>query len=164
MLNIDLGNVAVRFQEHRLSALVMICDFQALSAIKILEEGRDIYATLRIRTTHLPAVARGLQSWCDTSMNALVENCGAISQSASPSRNRTLVVDTSSGECGYIATMGALAVRTLGFSHMTSPDLTSDQRRHALHAGGRYRPVHAPGRREALQALICAYAEGGISS
>ena len=47
---------------------------------------------------------------CDTSLNALVDACDAIKQSASASRNRVFVVETQGGKCGYIATMGALAV------------------------------------------------------
>ncbi len=46
----------------------------------------------------------------DTSLNALVDACDAIKQSASASRNRVFVVETQGGNCGYIATMGALAV------------------------------------------------------
>ncbi|KAG6875931.1 hypothetical protein C0993_006766 [Termitomyces sp. T159_Od127] len=45
----------------------------------------------------------------DTSLNALVDACDAIKQSASASRNRVFVVETQGGKCGYIATMGALA-------------------------------------------------------
>jgi 6-phosphofructokinase 1 len=39
-----------------------------------------------------------------------VDACDAIKQSASASRNRVFVVETQGGKCGYIATMGALAV------------------------------------------------------
>jgi 6-phosphofructokinase 1 len=46
----------------------------------------------------------------DTSLNALVEACDAIKQSASASRNRVFVVETQGGMSGYIATLGALAV------------------------------------------------------
>jgi len=43
-------------------------------------------------------------------LNALVDACDAIKQSASGSRNRVFVVDTQGGQSGYIATLGALAV------------------------------------------------------
>jgi 6-phosphofructokinase 1 len=46
----------------------------------------------------------------DTSLNALVDACDAIKQSASASRNRVFVVETQGGMSGYIATLGALAV------------------------------------------------------
>jgi 6-phosphofructokinase 1 len=46
----------------------------------------------------------------DTSLNALVEACDAIKQSAAASRNRVFVVETQGGQSGYIATLGALAV------------------------------------------------------
>ncbi len=45
----------------------------------------------------------------DTSLNALVDACDAIKQSASASRNRVFVVETQGGKSGYIAVMGALA-------------------------------------------------------
>lgn len=45
----------------------------------------------------------------DTSLNALVQACDAVKQSASASRNRVFVVETQGGKCGYIAVMGALA-------------------------------------------------------
>jgi len=38
-----------------------------------------------------------------------VDACDAIKQSASASRNRVFVVETQGGNCGYIATLGALA-------------------------------------------------------
>jgi 6-phosphofructokinase 1 len=46
----------------------------------------------------------------DTSLNALVEACDAIKQSAAASRNRVFVVETQGGQSGYIATLGGLAV------------------------------------------------------
>ena len=49
----------------------------------------------------------------DTSLNALVDACDAIKQSASASRNRVFVVEVQGGKCGYLATMGALAVSFL---------------------------------------------------
>lgn len=47
----------------------------------------------------------------DTSINVVVEACDAIRQSASASRSRVFVIETQGGECGYLAVVGALAVR-----------------------------------------------------
>jgi 6-phosphofructokinase 1 len=66
----------------------------------------------------------------DTSLNALVDACDAIKQSASASRNRVFVVETQGGNCGYIATVGGLAVstfacfvkRVMGFADHQSQD------------------------------------------
>ncbi len=65
---------------------------------------------------HLPATLSNNVPLTDfslgsgTSLNALVDACDAIKQSASGSRNRVFVVDTQGGQSGYIATLGALAV------------------------------------------------------
>ncbi|KAG2135444.1 phosphofructokinase domain-containing protein [Suillus clintonianus] len=45
----------------------------------------------------------------DTSLNALVDACDSIKQSASASRNRVFVAETQGGQCGYLATMGVMA-------------------------------------------------------
>jgi 6-phosphofructokinase 1 len=133
--DIDLGGIAAKFQEHRLNALIMIGGFEAFSALKILEEGRKIYPAFRIPLAHLPATISNnvplteFSLGCDTSMNALVEACDAIKQSASASRNRVFVVETQGGSCGYIATMGALAVRHPCFSRTArTPELNCGHR------------------------------------
>ncbi|KAF7312296.1 ATP-dependent 6-phosphofructokinase [Mycena indigotica] len=112
----DLGAVASKFQQHSLHALLMIGGFEAFTALQILEEGRKHYPAFHIPMVHLPATISNnvpmteYSLGSDTSLNALVEACDAIKQSASASRNRVFVVETQGGKCGYIATMGALAV------------------------------------------------------
>ncbi|GAW07409.1 6-phosphofructokinase [Lentinula edodes] len=59
----------------------------------------------------------------DTSLNALVDACDAIKQSASASRNRVFVVETQGGKCGYLATVGALAT---GASLVYTPEQGMD--------------------------------------
>ncbi|KAG5651348.1 hypothetical protein H0H81_009011 [Sphagnurus paluster] len=113
--SIDLGAVAAKFQEFNIQALMMIGGFEAFNALLILEAGRKHYPAFHIPMVHLPATIsnnvpmteHSLGS--DTSLNALVDACDAIKQSASASRNRVFVVETQGGKCGYIATMGALA-------------------------------------------------------
>ncbi|KAJ7227155.1 phosphofructokinase domain-containing protein [Mycena pura] len=114
--SIDLGAVAAKFQEHSLNALMMIGGFEAFTALQIMEEGRKHYPAFHIPMVHLPATISNnvpmteYSLGSDTSLNALVDACDAIKQSASASRNRVFVVETQGGQCGYIATMGALAV------------------------------------------------------
>ncbi|KAJ3484473.1 hypothetical protein NLJ89_g11977 [Agrocybe chaxingu] len=94
----------------------MIGGFEAFNALMILEEGRKYYPAFHIPMTHLPATISNnvpmteYSLGSDTSLNALVDACDAIKQSASASRDRVFVVETQGGKCGYIATMGALAV------------------------------------------------------
>ncbi|KAJ7903526.1 phosphofructokinase domain-containing protein [Mycena olivaceomarginata] len=114
--SIDLGAIAAKFQEHNFHALLMIGGFETFSALQIMEEGRKHYPAFHIPMVHLPATISNnvpmteYSLGSDTSLNALVDACDAIKQSASASRNRVFVVETQGGKCGYIATMGALAV------------------------------------------------------
>ncbi|KAJ7127033.1 phosphofructokinase domain-containing protein [Mycena epipterygia] len=114
--SVDLGAVAAKFQQHSFHALMLIGGFEAFNALQILEEGRKHYPAFHIPMVHLPATISNnvpmteYSLGSDTSLNALVDACDAIKQSASASRNRVFVVETQGGKCGYIATMGALAV------------------------------------------------------
>ncbi|KAJ7931477.1 phosphofructokinase domain-containing protein [Mycena leptocephala] len=105
-----------KFQQHSFHAMMMIGGFEAFNALQILEEGRKHYPAFHVPMVHLPATISNnvpmteYSLGSDTSLNALVEACDAIKQSASASRNRVFVVETQGGKCGYIATMGALAV------------------------------------------------------
>lgn len=113
--DVDLGAVAARFQEHNFHALLMIGGFEAFNALLILETGRIHYPAFHIPMAHLPATISNnvpmteFSLGSDTSLNALVDACDSIKQSASASRNRVFVVETQGGQCGYLATMGALA-------------------------------------------------------
>ncbi|KIJ10708.1 6-phosphofructokinase [Paxillus involutus ATCC 200175] len=113
--DVDLGAVAARFQEHNFHGLMLIGGFEAFNALLILENGRKHYPSFNIPMVHLPATISNnvpmteFSLGSDTSLNALVDACDSIKQSASASRNRVFVVETQGGKCGYIATMGALA-------------------------------------------------------
>jgi 6-phosphofructokinase 1 len=117
--DVDLGAVAARFQEHNFHALLMIGGFEAFNALLILETGRKFYPAFHIPMAHLPATISNnvpmteFSLGSDTSLNALVDACDSIKQSASASRNRVFVVETQGGKCDYLATMGALAVSDL---------------------------------------------------
>lgn len=117
----DLGGVAAAFQKHRLDGFMLVGGFEAYNALLILDKARASYPSFHIPMVHLPATISNnvpltdFSLGSDTSLNALVEACDAIKQSASASRNRVFVVETAGGNCGYIATLGALAV---------SPDAT----------------------------------------
>ncbi|KAJ1307590.1 hypothetical protein OPQ81_001686 [Rhizoctonia solani] len=114
--DVDLGAVASKFQGHRLDALFMIGGFEAFSALLILEKGRQSYPAFNIPMVHLPATISNnvplteFSLGSDTSLNALVNACDSIKQSAQANRNRVFVVETQGGQCGYLATLGALAV------------------------------------------------------
>ncbi|KAG1750121.1 phosphofructokinase domain-containing protein [Suillus lakei] len=141
--DVDLGAVAARFQEHNFHALLLIGGFEAFNALLILENGRKHYPAFHIPMAHLPATISNnvpmteFSLGSDTSLNALVDACDSIKQSASASRNRVFVVETQGGKCGYLATMGALAT---GASIVYTPEqgMSLDT----------LRPGHAKGRSE----------------
>ncbi|KAI9568228.1 phosphofructokinase domain-containing protein [Boletus coccyginus] len=127
--DVDLGAVASRFQEHNLHGLMLIGGFEAFNALLILDNARKFYPSFNIPMVHLPATISNnvplteFSLGSDTSLNALVDACDSIKQSASASRNRVFVVETQGGKCGYIATMGALAT---GASFVYTPEQGMD--------------------------------------
>lgn len=111
-----MGEVAAAIQRHAFDALLLIGGFEAFSSLHIMEKARKDYPSLRIPMIHLPATISNnvpltdFSLGCDTSLNALVQACDAIKQSAAASRDRVFVVETQGGQSGYIAVLGALAV------------------------------------------------------
>ena len=99
--------------------MLVVGGFEAFNSVMLMEENRANYPAFQIPMIHLPATLSNnvpmtdFSLGSDTSLNALVEACDAIKQSASASRNRVFVVETQGGMSGYIATLGALAVSLL---------------------------------------------------
>ncbi|KAF5342453.1 hypothetical protein D9611_001881 [Ephemerocybe angulata] len=114
--SIDLGGIASKFQQYQLESFMLIGGFEAFTALLQLEEGRKYYPAFHIPMVHIPATISNnvpmteYSLGSDTSLNALVDACDAIKQSASASRNRVFVVETQGGNCGYLAALGGLAV------------------------------------------------------
>ena len=114
--SVDIGQVAAAFKRHTIDCLLVISGFESLHSVLILEQNRANYPSFQIPMIHLPATLSNKVPLTDfslgsgTSLNALVDACDAIKQSASGSRNRVFVVDTQGSQSGYIATLGALAV------------------------------------------------------
>jgi len=128
--SIDIGGIATKFQMHRFDAVLLIGGFEGFSALLQLEEGRKHYPAFHIPMVHLPATISNnvpmtdYSLGSDTSLNALVDACDAIKQSASASRDRVFVVETQGGKCGYLATMGGLAAgASLVYTHETGMSL-----------------------------------------
>jgi len=123
--SIDIGQIAAAFQRHKFDAMLVIGGFEAFNSVMLMEENRANYPAFQIPMIHLPATLSNnvpmtdFSLGSDTSLNALVEACDAIKQSASASRNRVFVVETQGGMSGYIATLGALAVSLLPFSFLS---------------------------------------------
>ena len=117
--SVDIGQVAAGFQRHNIDALLVVGGFEAYHSVMILEQNRPNYPALQIPMIHLPATISNnvpltdFSLGSDTSLNALVEACDAIRQSAAASRNRVFVVETQGGMSGYLAALGALAVSSV---------------------------------------------------
>ncbi|CAG8577502.1 9622_t:CDS:10 [Acaulospora colombiana] len=104
----DLGAIASKFQKHGIDGLFMIGGFEAFSALLTLEEARKHYPQFYIPMVHLPATLSNnvplteFSLGSDTSLNALVDACDSIKQSASASRNRVFIVETQGGTYSLI--------------------------------------------------------------
>ena len=93
----DMGAVACIFQKYQFNGLLIIGGFEAFHALHELENARKDYPALRIPMVCLPATISNnvpgteYSLGSDTCLNALVDYCDAIKQSASASRRRVFV-------------------------------------------------------------------------
>ncbi|KAK9481198.1 phosphofructokinase-domain-containing protein [Lipomyces japonicus] len=121
--DVDIGMVAYYFQKYAFDGLMIVGGFEAFLSLYMLEQARVNYPAFRIPIVCLPATISNnvpgteYSLGSDTCLNALVDYCDAIKQSASATRRRVFVVEVQGGKSGYIATcaglmVGALAVYT----------------------------------------------------
>ncbi|XP_071379311.1 ATP-dependent 6-phosphofructokinase, platelet type-like isoform X1 [Centroberyx affinis] len=95
------------------TALNAITD--ALECLLQLYEARADYEEFCIPMCMLPATISNnvpgtdLSIGADTSLNAIVETCDRIKQSASGTKRRVFIIETMGGYCGYLASVGGLA-------------------------------------------------------
>ncbi|CAJ0650569.1 5338_t:CDS:10 [Entrophospora sp. SA101] len=114
--DVDIGMVAYQFQKHRIDALLLIGGFEAYSSLIKLYNARNSYPAFCIPMICLPATISNnvpgtdFSLGSDTSLNAVVDCCDAIKQSASASRRRVFVVELHGGNCGYLTVLSGLAV------------------------------------------------------
>ncbi|KAI8576357.1 hypothetical protein K450DRAFT_257387 [Umbelopsis ramanniana AG] len=111
----DFGMTAHSLQKHKIDALLMVGGFEAFTALMQLDNNRDKYPMFRIPMVHLPATISNnvpgtdFSLGSDTGLNAIVNACDALVQSASASRRRVFVVEVQGGRTGYLAVMAGLA-------------------------------------------------------
>ncbi|KAF1798054.1 6-phosphofructokinase [Mucor lusitanicus] len=114
--DVDMGLVAYQMQKQNIQALLVVGGFEAYVAIEKLGEAREKYPSLRVPITLIPATISNnvpgtdYSLGSDTSLNAIVNSCDAIVQSAQSSRRRVFVVEVMGGRSGYLAVEGGLAV------------------------------------------------------
>ncbi|KAL8648989.1 MAG: hypothetical protein Q9226_005766 [Calogaya cf. arnoldii] len=112
----DMPKTAWCFEKYRIDALFIVGGFEAFTAVSELRKARTEYSAFKIPIALLPATISNnvpgteYSIGSDTCLNALVDYCDAIKQSASASRRRCFVVETQGGKSGYIATIAGLSI------------------------------------------------------
>lgn len=112
----DLPTTAHCFERYKLDALFLVGGFEAFTALSELRRARDKYPAFRIPMVILPATISNnvpgteYSIGSDTCLNALIDYCDTLKQSASASRRRVFVIETQGGATGYVATIAGLSV------------------------------------------------------
>ncbi|XP_029929541.1 ATP-dependent 6-phosphofructokinase, platelet type isoform X5 [Myripristis murdjan] len=110
-----MDKIAEQMRIHNINALLVIGGFEALECLLQLYEARADYEEFCIPMCMLPATISNnvpgtdLSIGADTSLNAIVETCDRIKQSASGTKRRVFIIETMGGYCGYLASVGGLA-------------------------------------------------------
>lgn len=110
-----MAQVAGKFKEHKIQALLVIGGFEAYLTLLQLCDARDKYPELCVPMACIPATisnnvpGTGFSLGCDTAVNEITEICDRIRQSAQGTKQRVFIIETMGGYCGYLATMAALA-------------------------------------------------------
>ncbi|KAM6908705.1 ATP-dependent 6-phosphofructokinase, platelet type isoform 2-T2 [Lycodopsis pacificus] len=87
----------------------------AFESLLQLYEARTTHEDFCIPMCMLPATISNnvpgtdLSIGADTALNAIVETCDRIKQSASGTKRRVFIIETMGGYCGYLASVGGLA-------------------------------------------------------
>ncbi|XP_070990083.1 ATP-dependent 6-phosphofructokinase, platelet type-like isoform X2 [Oncorhynchus clarkii lewisi] len=110
-----LDKIAEQIRIHNINALLVIGGFEAFECLLQLCEARTSHEDFCIPMCMLPATISNnvpgtdLSIGADTSLNAIVETCDRIKQSASGTKRRVFIIETMGGYCGYLASVGGLA-------------------------------------------------------
>ncbi|CAH2306671.1 6-phosphofructokinase, liver type [Pelobates cultripes] len=103
-------------RKYNIHALLVIGGFEAYEGVLQLVEARGQYEELCIVMCVIPATISNnvpgtdFSIGSDTAVNAAMESCDRIKQSASGTKRRVFIVETMGGYCGYLATVTAIAV------------------------------------------------------
>ncbi|XP_051542708.1 ATP-dependent 6-phosphofructokinase, platelet type-like isoform X1 [Myxocyprinus asiaticus] len=111
----NVDKIAEQIRKYNINALLVIGGFEALECLLQLYEARSNYEEFCIPLCMLPATISNnvpgtdLSIGADTALNAIVETCDRIKQSASGTKRRVFIIETMGGYCGYLASVGGLA-------------------------------------------------------
>uniref|UniRef100_A0A8C1J4Z4 ATP-dependent 6-phosphofructokinase n=1 Tax=Cyprinus carpio TaxID=7962 RepID=A0A8C1J4Z4_CYPCA len=110
-----IDKIAEQMRIHNINALLVIGGFEVCNVTFTLVDARSRYEEFCVPMCMLPATISNnvsgtdLSIGADTSLNAIVETCDRIKQSASGTKRRVFIIETMGGYCGYLATVGGLA-------------------------------------------------------
>ncbi|CAL1582363.1 unnamed protein product [Knipowitschia caucasica] len=111
-----MDKIVNTLNKYSISALLVIGGFEGYHGVLELFEARGHYEELCIPMCVIPATISNnvpgtdFSLGVDTAVNAAMEGCDKIKQSASGTKRRVFVVETMGGFCGYLATSTGLAV------------------------------------------------------
>ncbi|VCX40262.1 unnamed protein product, partial [Gulo gulo] len=111
----SLEDIAAQMRTHSINALLIIGGFEAFESAVLFADSRDHHPEFCIPICILPTTISNnvpgtdVSLGSDTGLNAVVETCDRIKQSASGTKRRVFIIETMGGYCGYLANMGGLA-------------------------------------------------------
>ncbi|EGD73316.1 phosphofructokinase [Salpingoeca rosetta] len=110
-----LTKVAATLKKYNIHAMVCIGGFEGYAAMTHLFKSRDEFPEFRIPLTLVPATISNnvpgttTSLGSDTALNTIVGAIDCVKQSARSSRRRVFIVETQGHNCGFLASIGALA-------------------------------------------------------
>uniref|UniRef100_A0A8C9VVK5 Phosphofructokinase, platelet n=1 Tax=Scleropages formosus TaxID=113540 RepID=A0A8C9VVK5_SCLFO len=110
-----IDKIAEQMRANNINALLVIGGFEAYLGLLDLLAARGEHDEFCVPLCMLPATISNnvpgtdLSIGADTALNAIVETCDRIKQSASGTKRRVFIIETMGGYCGYLASVGGLA-------------------------------------------------------
>ncbi|XP_059198960.1 ATP-dependent 6-phosphofructokinase, liver type isoform X1 [Centropristis striata] len=114
--NKHMEKIVETISKFSISALLVVGGFEGYAGVLQLFEARGRYDELCIPMCVIPATISNnvpgtdFSLGADTAVNAAMEGCDKIKQSATGTKSRVFVVETMGGYCGYLATCTGIAV------------------------------------------------------
>lgn len=114
--NSCMEKIVENIGKFSIQSLLVIGGFEAYEGVLQLVEARGRYDELCIPMCVIPATISNnvpgtdFSLGADTAVNAAMESCDKIKQSASGTKRRVFIVETMGGYCGYLATTTGIAV------------------------------------------------------
>ncbi|KAG5833887.1 hypothetical protein ANANG_G00280680 [Anguilla anguilla] len=111
-----MEQIIASIRKFEIKSLLIVGGFEGYAGVLQLMEARDRYAELCIPMCVIPATisnnvpGTAFSLGADTAVNAAMECCDKIKQSATGTKRRVFVVETMGGYCGYLATTTGIAV------------------------------------------------------